>query len=124
MPVFDRSGRHLGTPDLLDEAAGVVGEYDGSLHLQGHQRGRDVRREEVFRSVGLEYFPVVAADAQDREAVVRRMRAARARATFAAPSARAWTTVKPAWWVPTETVEQRRALDGGPARRLFRNRAS
>jgi hypothetical protein len=123
VPVFDRSGRHIGTPDLLDEEAGVVGEYDGSLHLQGSQRARDVRREEAFRSVGLEYFTVVAADALDRAAVVRRMRATRARARFDAPTTRDWTVVKPSWWIPTETVEQRRALTADQRERLFRNRA-
>jgi len=123
VPVFDRFGRHIGTPDLLDEEAGVAGEYDGSLHLHGSQRARDVRREEAFRSVGLEYFTVVAADARDPEGVVRRMRATRARARFAAPSARDWTVVKPPWWIPTETVEQRRALTADQRQRLFRNRA-
>ncbi len=123
VPVFDRSGRHIGTPDLLDEEAGVVGEYDGSLHLQGSQRARDVRREEAFRSVGLEYFTVVAADARDGEGVVRRMLATRARARFAAPSARAWTVVRPTWWIPTETVAQRRALTADQRERLFRHRA-
>jgi hypothetical protein len=36
-PIFDRWGRHVATPDLLDPAAGVVGEYDGELHLVGAQ---------------------------------------------------------------------------------------
>ncbi len=124
VPVFDRSGRHIGTPDILDEEAGVAGEYDGSLHLEGFQRGRDVRREEEFRSVGLEYFTVVAADARDRDGVVRRMRATRDRARFAATATRAWTVDKPSWWIPTETVDQRRTLSADQRRRLFRNRAS
>jgi hypothetical protein len=123
VPVFDRFGRHIGTPDLLDEEAGVVGEYDGSLHLQGVQRGRDVRREEAFRAVGLEYFTVVAADARDPDVVVRRMLATRARARFAAAPARAWTIEKPPWWIPTETVAQRRALTADQRERLFRHRA-
>ena len=123
VPVFDRSGRHIGTPDLLDEEAGVVGEYDGSLHLHGAQRARDVRREERFRAVGLEYFTVVAGDAVDREGVVRRMRSTRARAAFTAPATRRWTVAKPPWWIPTETVEQRRALTADQRARLFRNRA-
>ena len=38
-------GRHVGTPDLLDPVAGVVGEYDGSLHLQGAQRSK--RRDDA-----------------------------------------------------------------------------
>jgi hypothetical protein len=124
VPIFDRAGRHIGTPDILDEEAGVAGEYDGSFHLQGAQRARDVRREEAFRSVGLEYFTVLAADAGDGAGVVRRMQSTRARARFSATAARAWTIEKPAWWIPTETVEQRRALTADQRRRLLRNRAS
>src|SRR3954470_19013876 len=123
VPVFDLARHHIGTPDLLDEEAGVVGEYDGSLHLQGVQRGRDVRREEAFRAVGLEYFTVVAADARDPDVVVRRMLATRARARFAAESARAWTTEKPPWCTPAETVAQPRARTPDQRERLFRHRA-
>lgn len=53
VPVFDRSGRHLATPDLLDPEAGIAGEYDSGLHLLDAQRARDVRRESVLRSIGL-----------------------------------------------------------------------
>ncbi|WP_151084244.1 hypothetical protein [Nocardioides cynanchi] len=123
VPIFDRSGRHIGTPDILDEEAGVAGEYDGALHLEGSQRARDVRREEAFRSVGLEYFTVLASDARDPFDVVRRMRATRARARFAAPSDRAWTVDKPPWWIATETVDQRRALSDAQRERLLRHRA-
>jgi hypothetical protein len=123
VPVFDLDGQHVGTPDILDVAAGVAGEYDGSLHLQGSQRARDVRREEAFRSVGLEYFTVLASDARDPVDVVRRMHATRERARFAAPSARLWTIEKPPWWIPTETVEQRRALTAAQRVRLLRHRA-
>ena len=42
------------------------GEYDGSVHLVGAARGRDVRREAALRAVGLEYFPAVASDWADR----------------------------------------------------------
>jgi hypothetical protein len=34
-PIFDLAGRHIGTPDVLDLERGVVGEYDGELHLAG-----------------------------------------------------------------------------------------
>jgi hypothetical protein len=40
VPIFDRRGRHIGTPDILDAEAGVVGEYDGSVHLLRAQRAR------------------------------------------------------------------------------------
>jgi hypothetical protein len=124
MPVFDRAGRHIGTPDILDEEAGVVGEYDGSLHLQGAQRARDVQREDAFRAVGLEYFTILASHSRDPVDVVRRMHAARARARFEAPTTRAWTVEQPSWWIPTETVGQRRALSADQRMRLLRHRAS
>lgn len=31
-PVFDLSGRFVGTPDVIDPVAGVYGMYDGGLH--------------------------------------------------------------------------------------------
>lgn len=118
-PVFDREGRHIGTPDLLDEEAGVVGEYDGPVHLAGHRRGVDVRREAAFRSAGLETFVVTAADSGHRDDVVRRMTEARSRARFAAPSTRGWTIEPPHWWTLTDTVAARRALDDGQRRRFL-----
>jgi hypothetical protein len=123
VPVFDVAGRHIGTPDLLDAEAGVVGEYDGAVHLLGSQRARDVRREEAFRSVGLEYFTVLASDARDRTGVVHRMQATRRRARFTPLPDRQWTVDKPPWWIPTETVEQRRALTDQQRARLLRHRA-
>jgi hypothetical protein len=53
-PVFDRSGRHVGTPDLLDPVAGVAAEYEGVLHLDRRRRGIDVRREQEFKDLGIE----------------------------------------------------------------------
>jgi hypothetical protein len=123
-PVFDRNGRHLGTPDLLDEEAGVVGEYDGPVHLAGSRRGRDVRREAEFRRVGLETFVVTAADSRDPMGVVRRMQEARARARFDPPSRRAWTIDPPPGWVRTDTVARRRALDVVQRTRLLGYRIS
>lgn len=122
VPVFDRDGRHLGTPDLLDPVAGVVGEYDGGLHLVGSQRRRDRNREEAFRSMGLEYFTMFPGDASDRAGMADRMHRVRARARFAAEARRPWTTELPSWWIPTFTVEQRRNLDEHQRARLLRLR--
>jgi hypothetical protein len=110
VPIFDLRGRHVGTPDLLDPVAGVVGEYDGALHLAGEQRARDVRRAEEFRRVGLEVFTMVSADRAARDRMAERMRAARRRALWQPEDERAWTLTPPAWWVPTHTVDRRRAL--------------
>lgn len=124
IPVFDRSGHHIATPDLLDEEAGVAGEYDGSVHLVGAARGRDVRREAAMRAVGLEYFPAVASDWADRHQLAERMAATRRRARFEDPRSRAWTTEPPPWWTPTETVEQRRALTAFQRARLLGRRTA
>ncbi|QZY28817.1 hypothetical protein [Nocardioides coralli] len=121
-PVFDRAGRLLGVPDLLDPVAGVVGEYDGAVHLAGRQRARDVRREHLFRSVGLEYVVMLAPDFSDIDGFVSRLHATYARAAHAAESTRAWTIEPPPWWTPTVTVDQRRALDPSMRSRLLRHR--
>ncbi len=107
-PVFDRMGRHIGTPDLLDEEAGVVIEYDGALHLAGTRRRRDRDREEAFRRAGLEYLMIMAGD--NLPSVVARMCRTREEA-LQSPKRRDWTIQLPHWWIPPFTVEQRRALD-------------
>jgi hypothetical protein len=123
-PIFDRHGRHLGTPDLLDLEAGVVGEYDGALHLQGRQRRKDIGREERFRDHGLECFVAMAGDLVDRSAMATRMRSARRRARWEPEDARRWTIEPPAWWTPTVTVAQRRALSEQQRALLLRHRAA
>jgi len=118
-PVFDRRGRHIGTPDLLDLEAGLVAEYDGPMHLTGSRRAKDLVREDGFRSVGLEYLTLVSADRADRTRMARRIAAARARSPYTAPADRAWTIDHPAWWIPTHTVELRRALSATQRGRLL-----
>jgi hypothetical protein len=123
VPVFDLHGCHVGTPDLFDPQAGVVGEYDGSLHLRGAQRARDVRREEAFRSLGLEYVTMLAADASNPADFVHRLHSTYGRAKWLSPAERSWTLELPEWWIPTATVAQRRALDDHQRARLLRRRA-
>ena len=121
-PVFDRGGRHIGTPDLFDPGVGLVGEYDSALHLEGAQRARDVHREGLFRAVGLEYVTMLTADLGRPDAFVTRLRQAYARAARQPITDRAWTVEPPPWWVPTFTVEQRRALDDHQRERFLRLR--
>jgi hypothetical protein len=122
-PVFDRAGRHVGTPDLIDPEAGVLGEYDGGLHLQGVQRARDVRREGDFRGLGLECVTMLAGDTADPTDFLRRLHAAYRRARWLPEGRRAWTLQPPAWWTPTTTVAQRRSLDERQRARLLALRA-
>lgn len=123
VPVFDRDGRHIGTPDILDVEAGVAGEYEGAdVHLNPESRHRDLGREDAFRAVGLEYFTAVTRDAGDRGALVARMAAARQRAPWLSADERRWSVVPPDWWVPTVTVEQRRSLTPDQRRRWLAHR--
>ncbi|WP_170225184.1 hypothetical protein [Nocardioides albertanoniae] len=108
--IFDLEGRHIGTPDVLDLERGVVGEYDGGVHLAGKQRAKDLVREGAFRRAGLEYVTMIAADRRDPTDFKRRTLEARARALRLPADERLWTIDPPRWWVPTNTVRDRRAL--------------
>jgi hypothetical protein len=104
--------------------AGVVGQYDGSLHLEGAQRSLDVRAEDRYRRFGLECFTMLASDRSNPAGMAERMHAARARARWDAESLRPWTIDPPSWWTPTHTVELRRALTPDQRRRLLGYRAA
>jgi hypothetical protein len=119
--VFDLEGRHIATPDLLDDAAGVAGQYDSALHLDRDARLRDARRDDALRRVGIECFSVVTGETAG--AVAERMLGARGRA-LAHRRPRLWTAEPPAWWTSTVTVEQRRALADRDRARLLRYRES
>ena len=67
-PVFDLRGRHVGTPDLLDDEAGLVIEYDGGMHLEGQQRRVDRDRDDRYRALGLDVVMVMADDHRDATA--------------------------------------------------------
>jgi hypothetical protein len=123
-PVFDLNGQHIGTPDLLDVEAGVIGQYHGGLHLSGTQRAIDERAVERYRDVGLECFSMLAADRGQPGRMAERMHAARSRARWEAESQRRWTIEYPPWWIPTNTVELRRALSAEQQERLLRYRSA
>lgn len=110
VPVFDRAGRLIGTPDLIDPCAGVIGEYEGAVYLAGQQRAIDVARESRFRRVGLEPVVMTSGDLRDPAHFIRRLDDAYGRARHQAESRRPWTITAPPWWIPTRTVAQRRAL--------------
>jgi hypothetical protein len=98
-PLFDRAGTFVCIPDLLDEHAGLVGEYDGAEHLTLGRRVHDDAREEACRRLGLEYARFTGPDVHDTARVSRRLRAARSRALFLPPERRRWTLEAPevAW---------------------------
>jgi hypothetical protein len=121
-PVFDITGGLIGTPDLIDPAAGVCGEYDSELHLDSARRRRDLEREEKFRRAGLEPVAMVTGDLHDPWQFVARLHAAYERASRRAMTERRWTIEPPSWWTPTVSVEQRRSLTAEQRARWLRHR--
>jgi len=108
-PVFDTAGHHLFTPDLLDPLAGVAGEYNGRVHLEGQPFRRDLDKEAAYRHHGIEVVTMVSADRFDTDNFLHRLRAAYERASVR-PLTGSWTLDQPEWWVDTSTVARRRAL--------------
>jgi hypothetical protein len=97
-PVWSLSGDLLGYADLLDQVAGVVGEYDGAEHRAAVRHSKDVAREDAFRRCGLEYFKVTGPDMRNPSLIVDRMLSTRNRATWLPPDQRLWTTEPPGGW--------------------------
>lgn len=120
VPVFDLHGRFLFTTDLLDPVVGVVGEHQGPHHFERDQRRRDITRETLMRDLGLEYVERVAGEDPTRFLI--RLRSAYARAARQPADVRQWTLEPPKDWVPTNTVEQRRALTPHQQRALLAHR--
>ncbi|RLV47686.1 hypothetical protein D9V37_16150 [Nocardioides mangrovicus] len=117
-PLFDLQGRHIGTPDLFDPSRALAVEYDSHLHLTTSRRAVDRDRETLFRDHGVEVATILTADGAHSGALAKRLGEAVDRAERTLPSRTArWTLQQPAWWLPSQTVEQRRAL---AARGLFR----
>lgn len=119
-PVFDLTGRHIGTPDLIDPVAGVVGEYDGSHHVEPEQRAHDIDRAAGFRRAGLEVVVMTRDDLPGTDSYLDRLDAAFCRARSRTERPRRWTTALPSYWVPTHTVELRRALSQEQRERFLR----
>ncbi|MBD3916803.1 hypothetical protein [Nocardioides hwasunensis] len=121
-PVFDRSGRFVGTPDGIDPETGVYGMYDGALHLADNVRSIDVVKEAAYRRLGLEGATMMAGDVADRGAFARRLREAYVRAGRTPVADRLWTIETPPGWVDTTTVEARRHLSSYEKARLLAHR--
>jgi hypothetical protein len=123
-PVFRTDGTLLGVPDLIDPDHGVVGEYNGSLHLLGVQHGKDVDREAEFRRHGLEPVTMLAGDRQDSGRFIGRLHEAYERSAEVPRSRRRWTLDQPSWWRDTTTVAARRGLDDYWRARLLAHRVA
>lgn len=119
VPIFDLQGRHLGTPDLVDVAAGVAADYDGTVHLPRDQRRADRTRDEVFADHGIEMVRWLSGD-RPGDFLARLHRALdRARRR---DGERRWTAEPPPWWTSTTTVAARRTLTEEQRSRLLRYR--
>jgi hypothetical protein len=76
--VNDDQGRLLGIPDLLDEASGLVGEYDGAQHRELRAHTDDNVREEGFERHNLQVTRATSIDIfRRRKQLVLRRRDAR-----------------------------------------------
>lgn len=118
VPIFSPRGVHLATPDLLDAEAGVVGEYEGQVHLVGERRAADLRRDETLRDAGLEIVTMVGPDVHDPGGFLRRLRGAYERADARTAPPR-WSIRPPPWWIDTSSVAARRALTDSQVDRLL-----
>lgn len=105
-PIFDLDGKHLGTPDLFDPEAGVVGEYNGSIHRRSAAARRDAERDDHFRRHGLETCAVVGSDVHDVARVVERIDATYARALWRSGPDRTWTLTPPPGWPGEVSVDE------------------
>lgn len=107
--VYTLSGDVIGSPDILDPASGVAGEYDGAVHRSRSRHRRDVERGERFRRQDIETFTIVGGDSTQTQ--VERMRAAHARSVQNGERPRTWTlTPPPGAWVPA-TIPLDQELD-------------
>lgn len=122
VPIFDLSGNHLATVDMLDEDTELALEYNGIVHVLGEQRRRDRDREQVLRRAGLQILTLLEGDLPARARTAARMQEARIDAESATNSARRWTTTPPPWWRDTSTVAARRALSAYDTKRLLAHR--
>jgi hypothetical protein len=77
--LFTPEGHLLGRADLLDDEAGVIGEYDGAYHASAAQRSSDHTRREGFEGAGLIVVQHTKVDLTDRSPqAIARLRRARA----------------------------------------------
>ncbi len=79
VPVHDAEDERdsvVATPDLLDEASGLAGEYDGRPHCSAAHQHADAVRGELMAGVGLTLVRATALDRASPALMVRRLLAA------------------------------------------------
>lgn len=98
VPVFDRDGRFLGVPDLLDEEAGLAVEFDGKDHRKRWQHREDNLREEGLEDLNLVVCRVDSLDLRYPVPLRERLRAAHRRGQARDRRRDRFTTEEPDWW--------------------------
>lgn len=104
-PVWDLAGRLLGIADLLDEEAGLVGEFDGAEHRRIGRHTDDLGRQDGFERVGLEMCRATGLDVRRPDQLVSRIHFRRSRARWLRPQERAWTVTPPSTWEPPQSLD-------------------
>ena len=104
--VWGRDGNLLGIADLLDEEAGLVGEFDGADHRTAAGHTRDLARQLRLERHGLEVCRVTGLDLLDQARVVDRLHFHRDRALRLPVEERAWTTTPPAGRDREQTLDE------------------
>jgi len=92
--ILDAAGQFVARVDLLDEPAGVVGEYDGGFHSSAARRSADAFRQERLEVLGLVTIRATDADVESparRGLWQGRLRAAYRRARERPGPRRAWS---------------------------------
>jgi hypothetical protein len=89
--LVDESGVFIGSPDLLDREAGVVGEYDGATHRGLTTHTNDNNREEGFENHDLIVVRATSLDVWPRrDLLVQRIQTAQRRGLARDSSRDAW----------------------------------
>jgi hypothetical protein len=102
-PVRVDDGHLVATPDLLDEASGLAGEYDGRTHRTATQQHADAVRGELMAGVGLTPVRATAVDRGSAPLMARRLLSSHALAL---------TAGRRTWWVAPPGAGEARTKDG------------
>ncbi len=97
-PIFDPTGRFLGTPDLFDPEAGLVTEFDGQDHRARQQHRKDNLREERLEEANLTVCRVDSLDLRRRLALKDRLQSRYSQGLARDHRRDRWTLQQPLWW--------------------------
>ena len=116
--ILDELGVFVARVDLLDAAAGVVGEYMGAWHRDGRRPWGDTVRKRRLEALGLEVVEWWADDLRRPAEVAGPLHVAYARASLRAASEKTYLVQvpTPATFAPPPSTRPSRARRGGRRR--------